>query len=76
MTGLGGKHVVTSGMAWHPVSNQMQHSEGKVTIGSLTDYVMGRGESKNWMLRQLASKKLSKHPVSPKGFLQVYIFAC
>ena len=34
----------------------------------------GRGESKNWMLKQPVSKVsnalLTKHPVSPKGVLQ------
>ena len=44
--------MVTSDVAWRPVSHQVLHSEGYVAIGSLTDYVKGRGELKNWMLRQ------------------------
>ena len=49
---LGGKHVLTNGVASCPVGHQVMHSEGYVTIGGLTDCVREVGvNQKDWMLK-------------------------
>ena len=57
--GLGGKHLVTKGVAWRPEVTQVLHSKWQVNIGSLTRCVReSGGESKNWILEQSVNTKV------------------
>ena len=69
---LGGKHLMTNGMEWHPISLARAAQWG-VGYQVWFNLLCSEKVDENWMLEQPVNNKgcssSIKHPVSPEGVL-------